>query len=421
MSERSIFGAALLQVIEQVYRAGDSNRALPRALRSVCDAVNASAALIAWYGVGRGGCVVGSWNIPRPLRDAYADRFAVAELRHVGDPVTCRWSTMPPAGVPEDLAGEFRDAWLRPQGLGAAVQAEFYQLGSIAFHVALFRPEGGGAFADAELKAVEAMLPHLRRAAELRNLHVTFDEQRKGLFAALDRLPTGVMLVGRDGSLLAANSLAERCLAQGDALVSEPGGIRVQTDTGPVLIERVVAEMFEAGDDDRSVPRVRAMTASRETGARPLSLVFVPTVAEDRPMGWDTPVAAVLLSDPEDPPQLDLAHLKAIYRLTAAETEILAEVARGYRPDEVATLRGVSYETVRTHLKRIYGKLGVDRQADLVRMVYSGSGLIERRRDSIRDKGRRQRRPLRLFERSTEISAPEDGTDYLPTGGQRPS
>jgi len=55
--------------------------------------------------------------------------------------------------------------------------------------------------------------------------------------------------------------------------------------------------------------------------------------------------------------------------LTPAEARVAVRMARGSSTARVARELGVSLETVRTHLKRIYAKLGTTRQADLVRIL----------------------------------------------------
>jgi DNA-binding CsgD family transcriptional regulator len=37
---------------------------------------------------------------------------------------------------------------------------------------------------------------------------------------------------------------------------------------------------------------------------------------------------------------------------------------------------GVAYETVRKHLKQIFGKTGTERQADLVRILITGPAAV---------------------------------------------
>lgn len=59
----------------------------------------------------------------------------------------------------------------------------------------------------------------------------------------------------------------------------------------------------------------------------------------------------------------------ARYRLTRAETRVLQGILDGRRPAEIALAAGVSLETVRSQLKSIYGKTGVNRQSALVRLA----------------------------------------------------
>ena len=53
-------------------------------------------------------------------------------------------------------------------------------------------------------------------------------------------------------------------------------------------------------------------------------------------------------------------------QLTARETEILELLAKGYVPKEVAVKLGISYDTIRYHLKHIYDKLHVHSRTEAV-------------------------------------------------------
>jgi DNA-binding CsgD family transcriptional regulator len=51
---------------------------------------------------------------------------------------------------------------------------------------------------------------------------------------------------------------------------------------------------------------------------------------------------------------------------------VVALLASGQRLDLVAENLGVTYDTVRKHLKQVFSKTGTDRQAELVRMLVTG-------------------------------------------------
>jgi DNA-binding NarL/FixJ family response regulator len=62
-------------------------------------------------------------------------------------------------------------------------------------------------------------------------------------------------------------------------------------------------------------------------------------------------------------------------RLTGRECEVLALIARGLSNREIAAHLGLSVETVRTHVKRVYMKCDIRDRAQAVIVAYE-SGLI---------------------------------------------
>jgi DNA-binding CsgD family transcriptional regulator len=64
-----------------------------------------------------------------------------------------------------------------------------------------------------------------------------------------------------------------------------------------------------------------------------------------------------------------LETLKAHYASTPAEFRVLMPIVEVTGVPEVASALGLSQTTVKTHLSRIFEKTGVNRQADLVKLV----------------------------------------------------
>jgi DNA-binding CsgD family transcriptional regulator len=65
----------------------------------------------------------------------------------------------------------------------------------------------------------------------------------------------------------------------------------------------------------------------------------------------------------------DAEMLQRLFGLTAAEATVMAMVAEGARPAEVASRLGRSLATVRSHLKAVFAKSGTASQPELSRLV----------------------------------------------------
>lgn len=86
-------------------------------------------------------------------------------------------------------------------------------------------------------------------------------------------------------------------------------------------------------------------------------------VSADVPGTAETPASGpACASDP-------MARLAATYGLTAREVESAAYVARGYSLEKTAELLGISINTVRTHMRSVYGKLEVHSRQELIDLV----------------------------------------------------
>lgn len=77
----------------------------------------------------------------------------------------------------------------------------------------------------------------------------------------------------------------------------------------------------------------------------------------------------LLVFDPERSLTCTATLLQAVFRLTRAETRLVEQLLQGRRPAEAARELEVTIHTVRTYLKRLYGKLGVKSQAMLVQKL----------------------------------------------------
>jgi len=77
----------------------------------------------------------------------------------------------------------------------------------------------------------------------------------------------------------------------------------------------------------------------------------------------------VFIVDPDARLALPVQRLVDAFGLTAAEARVALAASAGDGTPAIARGLGLSANTVKTHLRRVYAKTGVSRQAALVRLV----------------------------------------------------
>jgi DNA-binding CsgD family transcriptional regulator len=180
--------------------------------------------------------------------------------------------------------------------------------------------------------------------------------------AALDRLDDGVALVDHRGRVLFANGIATSIIARGDGLILAGCGLRAATAADARRLEGLIADVAEGGTGGM-------MRVARPSLAEPFLLVVAPA----RPDGpWPVqlgPAAIIFIADPERTPRLQHRQLADLFGLTATEAKVAVAIASGKTGPQSARELRMSANTVHTHLRRIFHKLGVHRQADLTRVL----------------------------------------------------
>ena len=76
----------------------------------------------------------------------------------------------------------------------------------------------------------------------------------------------------------------------------------------------------------------------------------------------------------DDEPGVDPHLLRGMFGLTASESRLAAALSNGMSLEEASHAEGWTVNSAKSYLKSIFQKLGVSRQADLVRVVLRHAG-----------------------------------------------
>jgi DNA-binding CsgD family transcriptional regulator len=90
---------------------------------------------------------------------------------------------------------------------------------------------------------------------------------------------------------------------------------------------------------------------------------------------FDTTNVVVILTPVARNTETSSTIIRGLFDLTATEAKITSNISDGTTIDQIAETMKVSKETIRTHLKNIFSKTGVNRQSQLVALI-AGIGSI---------------------------------------------
>lgn len=221
--------------------------------------------------------------------------------------------------------------------------------------------ESRGPFDDEDIELARLLSPHIQRSL---NISGVLNDQRVEagtLRGALDELAAAAFIVEPDCRIRYSNAAGQARLEEGNLFREIKG--RLIGMTGEA--SRLLAGLQSADKHQRG----------RDTLLRgPSGRVAHATWATLEQVGEElgSPIL-LLLRQPEPDLQTPVSVAHSSFKLTRAETQVLAQVLEGHSLVEVAAVLGVARSTVKTHLEAIYAKTGTHRLPDLVRLVV---GLI---------------------------------------------
>ena len=254
-----------------------------------------------------------------------------------------------------------------PQGildvLGIVTARTPLVLGAISFY-------DGELFEEPAVHRLEALAPHLVRATAVRN-RVAWLSQRAAAFeSGIERLPVGLVLVGAAGDVLHANARARALFEARDGLRLEAGRLVLSDRSAQKSFRDALARAL-GGSPELAAP----VGVPRPSCLRPYQVLASPS--RDRAEPWAGTAALVWIHDPEETPVPSRTALEQLFGLSPAESGMAAALASGATVSEYAARAGVTKETARFRLKQVMAKMGVNRQAELVRTILSSlPGLL---------------------------------------------
>lgn len=220
-------------------------------------------------------------------------------------------------------------------------------------------------YTDDELEIVGILGAHVEQSLRLASKLMNSELINHGLGSALNQMGIGVFVLDSLGRVVFSNPAADRLI--GDGIAVSNGSLRLLSPGVDRSYSRLVQQLI-GGEVMRDRPK--PLLIERAATQRPLALYAFPIMRSAR---LDENLLAqgrviVLLID-SDGPEPDPTLLRDVMGLTLGEAKVAALIGGGTSTRMTAERLGIAEDTVRSVLKRIFVKVGVSRQSELVAMM----------------------------------------------------
>ena len=227
-------------------------------------------------------------------------------------------------------------------------------------------PVASDGWGSSEIATIKRLLPHIRHFIRVRQALVRAEAHETTVTALLDNPRIGVLELDRRGRIMEGNDRARSILRHGDGLLDRNGMLRARAPADQVRLERLVAAALPVGG---AIAVSGSMLLGRSSGLPPFVVHVKPAVVPQPDYGARRTAALVLIVEPGSQHRIDPGLVATALGLTPMESRVAAWLAEGRSVDEMAGAMGNTKHAVYWHLQRIYRKLSISRQAELVRLV----------------------------------------------------
>ncbi len=256
-----------------------------------------------------------------------------------------------------------------------------------AIALSIYRDVSDPPFDQGDVAWMKLLVAHVSRAMGLMLRLETARVQNAALLASFDRLNFGVALLNEAMEVLHLNQAAKGVLARGDGL-SLNAQRQLDGCTGNAKSSLQNISSWLKNVRDTPLPEqphfLQGAAVERENhpegnggghkppGKKYYDLQCVPLSITNAWFAQQQDARyVVFITEPQAVKLPDNAKLDSLYGLTATQAKVTREFARGACYKEAARRLLISEDSVRSHIKEIYRKTRVNRQADLVHLILS--------------------------------------------------
>jgi DNA-binding CsgD family transcriptional regulator/PAS domain-containing protein len=273
-------------------------------------------------------------------------------------------------------ATAFFQDWVAPQGLRDAYCVTFVRaparFGLLTFTTRADRD----AILPEESAFMSLLSPHVRRAVMIGDLLDEPTLSARIFRSALDHLSVPVVLTDAASRILYANERAETLLSLGAPIRRDRHGRLAPAN--PAMAAGLADAVARTAGDAASDLGARGIGLPVSAPGAAGAIAYVLPLNRGAALTNQSEAAAavfVATTHATLPPKDEV--VASLYGLSRAEARVFLEIGQGRSIAEAAAALGISQNTVKSQLNRVYAGAGVHRQSDLARLLLGLSQPVQ--------------------------------------------
>lgn len=248
---------------------------------------------------------------------------------------------------------------------------------SIGLRMSFQRSKREGAYTKDEIDFLNRLVPHLQKSISIQNRFNDLDVTRASTEALLDKLSYACAVVDEKMSLHYFNEEFVNLTSRYQKLVEVQNNKLVLSSSHlHDKLRKIVAEcLFSVSlNNDLSMKPCTSSFIGQglEIDVSPFSSSSTVLGVVHRRM-----FALITIKDQALGAELSLGFLRSAYGLTHKESLIAHLLSQGKSLNEIKVIEGISLNTVKTHMKRIFEKTETNSQNQLISLLLGGIARLK--------------------------------------------
>ncbi|WP_421855944.1 helix-turn-helix transcriptional regulator [Marinomonas sp.] len=259
---------------------------------------------------------------------------------------------------------------LAQAGLGLAISLEMKISPTRYLNLIAHRKHGDSRPFDANSEQLLQLLaPHIQQTILLHDQFQALSTNNTIIKQTADKLTTGIMLINQYGKVSWHNNSAVAIIAEADYLDLIDNELRFHHKADRDIFFHLLQQTLSP-TECTSYPLSRI----GEYQSCPIQLLLTPiasTQSVELLQSKQPLTFALFLSNSHSEVALSDHNIGRLFGLTPAEVKLASALANGFSLTEYSNDKGISVGTARIQLKSIFSKMGVTRQPELVKTLWS--------------------------------------------------